>query len=96
MKRVIEIQQEAGNIYLERNAIYKDSYKDNHGKLMELLFPDVLMLSDKKDHNRYAALAPVICNLSRYCADFNNGGHRDSLIDSINYLAMLVEIDEIS
>ena len=84
------------DIYLERNALYKDNYK-NFGTMMMALqnfvpggsFPT----ETEDDWNRLCLLFMLASKVSRYCASYMDGGHPDSLDDSSVYAQMLNEID---
>jgi len=87
-----DILSSMADTFRERNAIYKDNYKQI-GKLCEILFPEGVALKSSKDFNRYFSLVMVIGKLTRYTFNFNKGGHADSLHDLAVYAAMLAEID---
>jgi len=89
--------EQAASLYRGRNALYGDNYK-NFGKLVEVLFPEGIpsgpMESMISYHNRTGVLFMVLSKLSRYCANFGDGGHSDSLDDLAVYAMMLNELDE--
>lgn len=87
----------ASETFLERGKVYGDSYKKFNGAMMKVLFPDGVELKTELDFNRYAALNAIVAKLGRYCNNWVNGGHKDSVHDIINFAAMLEEFcDEIS
>lgn len=88
---VREILMQSADTYDERNAIYGDTYKDI-GDVLDIMVlnPD---LNTPQDHNRFRLFSDVVSKLMRYAAQFNNGGHADSLHDAITYAAMLSETD---
>lgn len=88
--------RKAADIYAERNAIYGDNYK-HFGKVVEALFPNGVNSvpgADKAEqYNRLGVLIQIISKLTRYCAQFEKGGHADSLDDLAVYACMLQELD---
>lgn len=95
MNKIETIQKEAYDIYNQRNKIYKDAYKNSSGKIKKIFFPDGITLETEKDFNRWSLFNHIISDLCRYAMTFKEGGHRDSLIDAINYASMLIEIDDV-
>lgn len=91
-KKVPELLKAAAATYEQRNKIYGDSYKE-HGKIMSALFPE-LTLSGVDDFNRFGVLNMMVSKLTRYAANFNEGGHEDSIHDLVVYSAMLLELDD--
>lgn len=91
---VPSMMREAAGVYEERNAIYKDTYK-RHGHVMAALFPEGVWIepSNPKDQNRLAIVEMMVGKMTRYCANFDQGGHDDSLLDISVYANMLREID---
>ena len=83
----------AANLHMEKNKEYGDGYKE-FGKIIMSFFPDGLKIETPKDASRFAILNIIIAKLDRYCKNFNNGGHSDSLKDISVYAAMLQEVDE--
>lgn len=61
---------------------------------MAALFPDGVKLETKEDHNRFHIFMLVLVKLSRYCVNWEQGGHQDSIHDAAVYCAMLESIDE--
>jgi hypothetical protein len=80
------------DLYEERNAVYGDDYK-RHGDIMTALFPDGLTLNTAMDFNRYGIFKELVTKLSRYAAQWKQGGHFDSLNDKSVYAQMLQELD---
>lgn len=93
-KSVPEMLQAAATLYEDRNALYGNNYK-TFGKAMTALFPNGLKYSLLKeaDWNRLGVLVQIVGKLTRYCANFNSGGHEDSLEDLAVYAMMLRELD---
>jgi len=92
-EKVSKVFTEAFRIFQERNAVYGDATK-RHGEILSAMFPDGLTLKGPDDFCRFAMMGAVIAKMNRYAQNFNEGGHRDSAIDPINMLAMLVAFDE--
>jgi hypothetical protein len=91
-KTVPEILREGADTYEERNKLYGDNYK-RHGAVMRALFPNGVNLHFADAHNRFGLLTQIVAKLTRYCENYNNGGHQDSLHDLTVYAAMLAEVD---
>lgn len=92
MQRVPQLLHAAADIYEERNKVYGDNYK-RFGQIMVHLFPKGLKLSSIEDHNRFCLFVQIIAKQTRYAAQFENGGHPDSLDDTCVYSMMLRELD---
>jgi len=86
----------AAEIYEERNKMYRDNYK-NFGKVWLALFPDGISTTSAEDPvaacNRLGIMVQMVGKLTRYAANFNRGGHDDSLDDLAVYTMMLKELD---
>lgn len=95
-KFVPEALRKAAAIYEERNKLYGDNYK-NFGKLLAALFPDGISIASAQDPvaagNRLGVLIQILSKITRYCENFNTGGHADSLDDLAVYAMMLRELD---
>lgn len=87
-----EILAQAAKTYEERNEIYKDNYY-YVGHIMSMLFPNGLNIKDADDWNRIQLIVLNVVKQTRYCQQFSNGGHQDSIRDQIVYGAMLEEMD---
>lgn len=92
MKKAYDFLEEGAATYRERNAVYGDNYLRVGGALAAL-FPDGVTLKTEDDHNRFHIFALKVVKLSRYCVNWEKGGHEDSLLDDTVYGAMLLEID---
>ena len=90
-KNVSDGLKGAAKTFVERNAVYGDNYA-KVGKIMAVLFPDGLVLSTEEDHNKYHLFSLAIVKLTRYSHNYEDG-HKDSLTDMINYLAMVEALD---
>ena len=77
--------------YRERNALYKDNYK-RFGDLMMALFPEGLTVKTRDEWNRICIFMMISSKLTRYAANFEKGGHEDSIHDAGVYSAMLEEL----
>ena len=91
-KFVPQALRSAAAIYEQRNAIYGDNYK-LFGLWVSVLFQSGIELRTSEDFNRFGVLVQVLSKLSRYCANFDSGGHDDSLDDLAVYAMMLKELD---
>ena len=92
MERMIEgILAQCRDTFMERNAVYGDNYA-KVGKIMRVLFPEGLELKTEADHNKYHLFSLAIVKLTRYAANYEEG-HKDSLLDQINYYAMVATFD---
>lgn len=89
---VPEMLRGAAKTYEERNKVYGDSYK-SYGTVVQSLFPEGLELDSDDLHNRFGVLTMMISKLTRYCQNFEKGGHADSLHDLSVYATMLNELD---
>lgn len=95
-KFVPEHLRKAAETYEQRNALYGDNYKEFGDVLLALLGNDLLPPPgvDLAHHYcRLGVLVQIVGKLSRYCANFNRGGHADSLDDLAVYAMMLRELD---
>lgn len=91
-KTVPEMLRECADVYEQRNALYKDNYK-RIGGILRILFSDGFKLETDADFNRMATFVQIVGKITRYAAQFNNGGHDDSLLDNSVYSQMLRELD---
>lgn len=95
-KFVPEQLRKAAEIYEQRNALYVDNYK-RFGLVLAALFPDGISIASAQDPvsagNRLGVLIQILSKITRYCENFNTGGHADSLDDLAVYAMMLQELD---
>jgi hypothetical protein len=87
-----DILEEAGRTFRVRNAVYKDNYK-NIGPVMAGLFPDGVLLNGPDDFIRFHLLMLSLVKMTRYCNNWAEGGHQDSIRDAAVYNAMLESVD---
>lgn len=87
-----EILEDAARTFRERNAVYGNNYL-NVGSLFCALFPKTLVLSNEKDYIRFHLLMLAVVKLTRYCNNWDEGGHQDSIRDMAVYSAMVESID---
>jgi hypothetical protein len=102
-KFVPDALRKAADLYEERNKLYSDNYK-HFGAVMNALFPtgiaqragvdDVRGETKSEYYNRVGVLIQIVSKLTRYCANFERGGHSDSLHDMAVYAMMLDELDQ--
>lgn len=80
-------------LYEQRHAVYGDNYK-RFGPIFSLLMEtQSLNVKSKQDMSRLGVLIQLISKVTRYCENFNRGGHTDSLDDIAVYAMMLKELD---
>lgn len=96
--KVVSFLQEAIQTRVERHKIYQDetyggAYKQ-HGHVMAALFPNGTSALSALDQSRLANLNMIVGKLVRYCSNFNDGGHDDSMKDLAVYTQMQRELDE--
>lgn len=92
VKKVPQALADLGKLFEERNALYKDNYK-NFGKTLVGLFPNGLTLRTAEQFNRFALFLQIVHKQSRYAQSILSGGHPDSLDDTSVYAQMLQEYD---
>lgn len=86
-----EILAAAGEAFAEKNNLYGGNYK-HFGQTMVSLFPQGLTLETEADWNRLGVFVHCVTKLSRYAANLQTDGHRDSAHDLMVYAAMLEEL----
>lgn len=92
MSTVQQLLAQAMATYGERNATYADNYK-RYGEMIVALFGGRLpRLQTPADWNRMGVYMQCVAKLSRYAAQWEAGGHKDSAHDLIVYAAMLEEL----
>lgn len=84
--------KDAAETFKERNAAYGSNYV-NVGKAMLALFPKGVTLKTEDDFKRFHLLELAVVKLSRYCNNFESGGHQDSIHDQGVYCFMIEGID---
>jgi len=92
MSGTIDNLQSAMDKFKERDDEYGNAFK-NHGHIIKAFFPEGLHLDNARDMCRFAVFQAIIGKLNRYAANFNRGGHQDSIHDAICFCAMLEELD---
>jgi hypothetical protein len=85
--------QQASETFKQRFELYGDNYK-KFGIVMQALMPKESDVSSIENHNRLGLLTQIIYKLTRYCENFNKGGHKDSIHDLCVYAAMLESLDD--
>lgn len=91
-KTVPEMLRQAAGVYEERNALYKDNYK-RFGHVMAALFPEGFSLRTADEWNRLGLMVQSVAKLTRAGAQWNDGGHDDSLLDLSVYAQMWREVE---
>lgn len=92
-KTADEILKKCAQTYKERNAMYGPSYL-NFGPTMMGLFPDGITLKTPEEFTRFSLILLDTLKSIRYCANFEKGGHQDSIHDKVVYSAMIEAFDE--
>lgn len=87
-----DILEAAAALQREKDLEYGAMWRD-FGGLPAALFPDGVILRTPQDHSRWALLGWIMSKLSRYAANFEAGGHEDSLRDMAIYSSMLLVLD---
>ena len=91
---VTEMLNEAADTFDQRAKVYGESHKKT-GYVLETLFRGTAINLDSPDAlNRFNILLIIVGKLNRYVANFNTGGHEDSLIDIAVYTQMLRELHQ--
>lgn len=93
---VPEILEAGAATFRERNATYKDTYKNAGPALLALFAGRIPEIVTQEDATRFTLINHCLGKLMRYCASFENGGHIDSARDLAVYAAMLESLTEIS
>jgi hypothetical protein len=88
-----DVLERLSKLFRKKNTGYGDTYL-TQGAIMTALFPDGVTLSTDQDFNRFYIVDEMVMKFQRYCRKFAEGGHLDSLHDTIVYGAMLAELDE--
>lgn len=92
---VPDIMNAAADTYRERNALYGDSYKQ-FGGVMQALFPHGILIDTPDAWNRLGIINMMVSKLTRYTANFCDGGHTDSAHDLGVYSFMLEELTRLA
>jgi hypothetical protein len=90
-KFVPEALRAAAGIYEERNKLYGSNYK-KFGHVVAPMLAGIHVESPD-DFNRLGILIQMLSKITRYCENFERGGHADSLDDLAVYAMMLRELD---
>lgn len=72
---------------------YGEVYKQ-FGSVLMSLFPQGINIEPHETNKatRLGVIVQIVTKLSRYCAQFDEGGHEDSAMDGTNYFAMLKSV----
>lgn len=84
---------EGMNTFKERNAVYKNNWWPA-GRILREMFPSGITLKTEDDFTRFAVLVQKAGKMTRYAANFHEGGHSDSIKDDGVYSFILSGIDE--
>jgi hypothetical protein len=92
-EKILNSFKEIQDVFKQRSKQYKSNYME-FGKVLKSLFPEEVKLETEEDFARFAALVSVVGKLHRYTINFKKGGHKDSLVDLVNYTMILNYMDE--
>jgi hypothetical protein len=87
-----DLLDKAADLYRQRNAVYGDNF-EQIGPVMKGLFPNGIKLETEADFIRFHLLMLDVVKTSRYCNNFDKGGHLDSIQDKTVYCAMVEAAD---
>ena len=91
-KKPDELRVDSADTFKIKNAQYGSNSK-NYAAAMKAFFPNGIVIKTEQDHERIHLLMLLIVKISRYCNNFELGGHEDSLNDAAVYSAMLRSLD---
>lgn len=83
----------AATLFEDRNKDYGAAYK-THGSILKAFFPSGLKLESAHDFTRFGVFNAMVGKLNREAANFEEGGHYDSMHDLIVFAAMMIEVDQ--
>ena len=83
----------AAILFEDRNRTYGEAYK-SHGAIMKAFFPSGLRLESANDFTRFGVFNAMVGKLNREAANFEEGGHYDSMTDLMVFAAMMIEVDQ--
>jgi hypothetical protein len=86
-----DILAKAAETFRERNALYGNNYVQ-FGPIAAAMFPEGLTLKSAEDFARFGVFVQALSKFTRYAANLQDGGHRDSAHDMAVYGAMLEEL----
>ena len=90
-----EYLSSAAEMYRYKSTMYGNNYLQ-FGGIMKSMFPNGLTVKTEDEWNRLHLFIMNMIKTTRYAQNFNNGGHEDSVIDGIVYLAMLHQVDDLA
>ena len=76
----------------DRDAMYGGT-DDLHAAAMAAIFRGKIEIRTADDFRRFSLINMMVLKLTRYTANYQEGGHEDSITDLINYSAALAEVD---
>jgi len=93
-----QMLRDAAKIYEQRHEMYEKDYfhEKRFNFVMRELFPGKIEFIDKKQFIRLGHFMNMVHGLVHYAANFDRGGHVDSLDDLAVYAMMLREMDCVS
>jgi hypothetical protein len=90
---VTRILDKAKATHLAREEVYGRAGYRVHADVMAVLFPRGVGLDGPDDHARWALFEMVVAKLCRYAANYERGGHPDSIHD-LGVYAFLLEAED--
>ncbi len=88
-----EILNSTAHLFRKKREEYGNNYLVI-GKIMSAMFPEGLTVKSEEEWNRLHLVLLSIVKISRYSFNYQKGGHNDSLLDLLVYVAMLSEMDD--
>lgn len=85
-RKVMGCLSDSMDTFTERNGIYGSTFL-NFGKIMQVLYPNGLMIEDVNGWNRIAILMQIVTKMMRHTKEPAQP-HIDSIHDVIVYAAM--------
>lgn len=95
MKTANKFMEEGASTFAERGKVYGNNYLA-FGQVMLALFPAGMKVETEKDWNRLGIFVQIMSKITRYCENWENGGHPDSIHDAMVYAAMMSSVDELT
>lgn len=91
---VIDKLQQALETAKERGETYRHDGHELTGAALAILIPEGITLKTAEDYTRFQLFINVAIKFSRYCVNYNKGGHKDSIHDLGIYAFNLEDYDD--